>query len=140
MATDEESPRAIIERILSGSPDTCVDASIELLQILAESLSNIIGEDGFESLLYRTVRRVGRDYPWLHFDPRARPADPEFELFRQCFAGQDAAQVCAASMLLFGTFDDILAKLVGAHMTQLIFKSALGRARGGLISKEQHDG
>ena len=140
MATDEELPRAIIERVLSGSPETCVDVSIELLQILANSLSNIIGEDGFESLLFRTVKRVGRDYPWLHFDPRARPADPEFELFRQCFAGQDPDQVRAASILLFGTFVDILAVLVGAHLTKLILKSALGRARGGIISKEQQDG
>ena len=140
MATDEELPHAIIESVLSGSPETCVDVSIELLQILANSLSNIIGEDGFESLLFRTVKRVGRDYRWLHFDPRARPADPEFELFRQCFAGQDPDQVRAASILLFGTFVDILAVLVGAHLTKLILKSALGRARGGIISKEQQDG
>jgi hypothetical protein len=140
MATDEELPREIIERVLSGSTESCVDVSIELLQILANSLTNIIGEDGFESLLYRTVRRVGRDFPWLQFDPRARPADPEFELFRLCFAGQDQEQVRAASSLLFGTFVDILAMLVGAHMTKLILKSALGRARAGLISKEQHDG
>ena len=140
MATDDEQPREIIERVLSGSPDSCVDVSIELLQILANSLSNIIGEDGFESLLYRTVRRVGRDYPWLQFDPRARPADPEFELFRTCFVGQDPEQVRAASSLLFGTFVDILAMLVGAHMTKLILKSAIGRARTGIISKEQHDG
>jgi hypothetical protein len=140
MATDEELPREIIERVLSGSSESCVDVSIELLQILANSLTNIIGEDGFESLLYRTVRRVGRDFPWLQFDPRARPADPEFELFRLCFDGQDQDQVRAASSLLFGTFVDILAMLVGAHMTKLILKSALGRARAGLISKEQHDG
>lgn len=140
MATDEELPRETIERVLSGSPETCVDVSIELLQILANSLSNIIGEDGFESLLYRTARRVGRDFPWLQFDPRARPADPEFELFRLCFVGQQPDQVCAASILLFGTFIEILDMLVGAHMTKLILKSALGRARAGTISKEQHDG
>lgn len=114
--------------------------SIELLQMLANSLSNVIGEDGFESLLYRTVRRVGRDYPWLQFDPRSRPADPEFELFRHCFVGQDPAEVQAASILLFGTFVDILTVLVGAHLTKLILNSALARARAGTISKEQHDG
>lgn len=140
MATDEELPRVIIERVLSGRPETCVDISIELLQVLANSLSNVIGEDGFESLLCRTAKRVGRDFPWLQFDPRARPADPEFELFRLCFDGQPADQVLAASILLFGTFVDILAVLVGAHLTKLILKTALGRARGGIISKEQHDG
>ena len=140
MATDEELPSEMIERALSGSPDSCVDVSIELLQSMANSLSNVIGEDGFESLLYRAARRVSRDFPWLQFDPRARPADPEFELFRLCFVGQDPVQVRAASQLLFGTFVDILSVLVGAHMTNIIMRSALGRTRAGTISKEQHDG
>ena len=140
MATDEQLPRDIIERVLSGPPENCVDASIELLQILANSLSNIIGEDGFESLLFRTARRVGNDFQWLQFDPRARPGDPEFELLRLCFEGQDAADIRAASTLLFITFVDILALLVGAHLTKLILESALGRAHAGKTSKEQHNG
>ena len=140
MATDDESPRELIERVISGSPETTTDVSIELLQILANSLSNIIGEDGFEALLFRTARRVGNDYPWLQFDPRARPADPEFELLRLCFEGQDPVDIRGASILLFTTFVDILALLVGAHMTKLILKSALGRARAVKISKEQQNG
>jgi hypothetical protein len=140
MATDDELPRDIIARALSGPPDTCIDVSIELLQMLANSLSNVIGEAGFESLLFRTARRVGIEYPWLQFDPRARPADPEFELFRKCFEGQTADDICAASMLLFTTFVDILTLLVGAHMTKLILKTALGRAHAAKISKEQQNG
>ena len=140
MATDDELPREIIQRILSGPPESYTDTSIELLQILANSLSNVIGEDGFESLLFRTARRVGNDYPWLQFDPRARPADPEFELLRLCFEAQDPAEIQAASTLLFTTFVDILALLVGAHLTKLILKSALGRARAVKTSKEQQNG
>jgi hypothetical protein len=140
MATDDELPREIIERVLSGPPETSVDVSIELLQVLANALSNVIGEDGFESLLFRAARRVGNDYPWLQFDPRARPADPEFELLRLCFVGKDQLEIRAASILLFTTFVDILALLVGAHMTKLILKSALGRARAAKISKEQQNG
>ena len=140
MATDDELPRDIIARILSGPPENCTDTSIELLQILANSLSNIIGEDGFEALLFRTARRVGNDYPSLQFDPRARPADPAFELFRLWFEGQEPADIQAASILLFTTFVDILALLVGAHLTKLILKSALGRARAVKISKEQQNG
>jgi hypothetical protein len=140
MATDDESPRELIASVLSGNPETATDVSIELLQILANSLSNIIGEDGFEALLFRTARRVGNDYPWLQFDPRARPADPEFELLRVCFEGQEPADIQAASILLFTTFVDILALLVGAHLTKLILISALGRARAAKISKEKHNG
>ena len=140
MATDDELPRVIIERVLSGPPETCIDVSVELLQILANSLSNIIGEDGFESLLFRSARRVGNDYPWLQFDPRARPADPEFELLRVCFEGQEPADIQAASILLFTTFVDILALLVGAHLTKFILKNALGRSHAVEISKEQQNG
>lgn len=140
MATDDELPREIIERVLSGPPEASIDESIELLQILANALSNVISEDGFESLLFRSARRVGNDYPWLLFDPRSRPADPEFELLRLCFNGRDPNEIRAASILLFTTFVDILALLVGAHMTKLILKSALGRARAAKISKEQQHG
>ncbi|MES2017890.1 MAG: hypothetical protein V4484_15480 [Pseudomonadota bacterium] len=140
MATDDELPRAIIERVLSGPPEASIDVSIELLQILANALSNVIGEDGFESLLFRSARRAGNDYPWLQFDPRARPADPEFELLRHCFEGRNARDIQAASILLITTFIDILALLVGAHMTKLILESALGRARAAKLSKEQQHG
>jgi hypothetical protein len=60
MATDEELPSEVIERTFAGCPEgACADLSIELLQILANSLGNIIGEDGFEAWLFRTVRRIG---------------------------------------------------------------------------------
>jgi hypothetical protein len=140
MANDEELPYEIIERVLAVSPERCADASIELVQILANSLCDIIGEEGFESLLFRASHRVGRDFPWLQFDPHTGPADPEFVLLRHCFEGQDPLEVRAASTLLFTTLLDILAVLVGAHLTKLILNSALGRARAGKISKERHDG
>ncbi len=139
MATDQEHPHDIVARALAGNPASCVDISIELLQKLANALSALIGEDGFESLLYRAVRRVSNEFPWLAFDPRSRPADPEFELVRQCLAAQDPLEVQAASLLLFSTLIDILTSLIGAHMTTLILSNALGGAGAGTNSMEQHD-
>jgi len=137
MADDEELPYEIIECVLAASPDECADVSIELIQILADSLSDIIGDEGFESLLFRVFHRVGRDFPWLQFDPRTRSTDPEFELLWLRFERQEPVDVRAASILLFTTLVDILVLLVGAHLTKLILNSALGRARAGNISKEQ---
>lgn len=139
MATDEELLRELIGRALSGSPDACADVSIALLQRLAKSLSNIIGEDGFNSLLFRTAYRVGNDYPCLRFDPRALPADPEFGVLRRCFEGQEPEQALAASMFFFSTFTDVLLSLIGTHLTTLILNSALGGASAGTGSKEQND-
>lgn len=141
MATDDDSPREIIGRALARDPDAVVNTSIELLELLANGLIGIIGEQGFETLLYRAIHRVNLDYSWMMFDPRTRPADPEFHLLRRCFEGQDLAQASAASTLLFNTFLDILSLLIGEHLTMLILHAALGRRAGAeKISKEQQNG
>jgi len=140
MATEEGAPHAIIERFLSPGPDTLVDSSIALLQVLSNALIGVIGEEGFESLLFRSAHQAAQEFPWLRFDPRARPADPEFELLRQCLAGQDPAAAGAASMLLFKTFIDSLMMLIGEHLTMLILDSALGGASAGKTSKEHNNG
>lgn len=140
MATDDDSPRAIIGQALSRDPDAIVNTSIELLELLANSLIGIIGEQGFETLLFRSAHRVNLSYPWMMFDPRSRPADPEFNLLRRCFEGQDLAESTAASILLFNSFIDILTLLIGDHLTMLILHAALGRAGAAKISKEQDNG
>jgi hypothetical protein len=140
MATDDDSPRAILGHALARDPDAIVNTSVELLELLANALIGIIGEQGFETLLFRTVHRVNLDYPWMMFDPRSRPADPEFNLLRRCFDGQDLAESTAASVLLFNTFIDILTLLIGEHLTMLILNAALGHAGAEKNSKEQHNG
>ena len=141
MATDDDTPRAIISKALACDPEAIVNTSMELLGLLANALIGIIGEQGFETLLFRSVHRVNLDYPWLMFDPRSRPADPEFHLLRACFDDQDLGQARAASTLLFNTFIDILTLLIGEHLTMLILHAALGRRAGAeKNSKEQHNG
>lgn len=140
MATDDDSPRAIIGHALAGDPDAIVNTSIDLLERLANELIGIIGEQGFETLLFRSVHRVNLAFPWMMFDPRARPADPEFHLMRRCFDGQNLAASSAASALLFNTFIDILTLLIGEHLTMLILHAALGRAGAEKHSKEQGNG
>lgn len=128
MATDAHSPRVIIGTALRRDPDAIVNASIDLLERLANTLIGIIGEPGFETLLFRSVHRANLDFPWLMFDPRSAPADPEFNALRRCFEEEDLAEVTAASTLLFNTFIDILTLLIGAHLTVLILHEALGGA------------
>ncbi|MDQ2987868.1 MAG: hypothetical protein M3R60_02065 [Pseudomonadota bacterium] len=140
MATDDDSSRAIIGQALSRDPDAIVNTSIELLELLANALVAIIGEQGFETLLFRSVHRVNLSHPWMMFDPRSRPDDPEFNLMRRCFDGQDLAEATAASSLLFNTFIDILTLLIGDHLTMLILHAALGRAGADKVSKEHDNG
>lgn len=139
MATDEQLLRELIGQALSGSPDGSADVSIALLQRMDKSLSGIIGDDGFNTLLSRTTQRVGNVFPWLRVDPGMLPADLEFETLRRCFEGQAPDQARAASTLLFGTLMDVLASLIGAHLATLILNSALGGASAAISSKEQND-
>ena len=132
MATDENIPHGLVQRFIDAVPGTAGTASVELLQMLANALNNIIGEEGFESLLMRSVRRASVRYPWLELDPRERHGDPEFEQLHQAFQGREPAEAQAASMLLFTTLVDTLTTLVGAHLTTLILTSALASARAGL--------
>lgn len=90
-------------------------------------------------MLYRSAHRVNLDFPWLLYDPRTRPSDPEFNLLRECFEGYSAAQTYAASELLLTTLIDVLAILVGEHMTKLIVHPALSRASARNNSKEQQN-
>lgn len=124
MATQEESARDIIDQALAREPDAIVNSSIFLLELLANTLVGMIGEQGFETLLYRSAQRVNRDFPWLMFDPHSRGADPEFDLLRHCFEGQDLAQASAASTLLFHTLTGLLSTLIGTHMTLTVLRSA----------------
>jgi hypothetical protein len=140
MATDEETPRDIIARLLASDPDTAVDTSIAILEQIANCLVGVIGEHAFETLLYRSAHRVNLDFPWLLYDPRKRPADPELIQLRACFDGQDSASANVASELLLTTLLEILAILIGEHMTKLIVQPALDHASARNKSKEQHNG
>lgn len=140
MAIDEDAPRAVIGRLLAADPDGAVDTGIEILELLANSLVGSIGEQGFDTLLYRSAHRVNLDFPWLMYDPRTRPADPEFNLLRACFEGQPPAQSAAAVELLLTTLVDVLSVLIGQYMTMMIVQPALGRASARIKSKEQHNG
>lgn len=128
MAKDEQLLRELIGKTLSASPGASAEVSIALLRSLDKSLNHIIGPEGFNSLLFRTSHHVGHEYPWFRFDPRTIPADPDFDAVRRCFEGQAPEQAQAASMHFFSTFIDVLASLIGEHLTTLFLNSALSGA------------
>lgn len=136
MATEEQVLRELIGTTLAASPDASAEVSIALLRSLDKSLNNIIGAEGFNSLLFRTAYQVGHTYPWFRFDPRTLPADPDFVALGRCFDGQDPEQAQAASMHFFNIFIDVLASLIGAHLTTLFLNSAISGASAA-ASKQQ---
>ena len=122
----------MVEHFIATAAGTVGVASVELLQILASALSAVIGEDGFRSLLMRSMRQASASYPCLQLDLKERPGDREFEQLLQACQGCEPEEVQAAYMLLFTTFVDTLSMLIGAHLTTIILTSALASARVGL--------
>lgn len=139
MPSDDELLRGLIRQAISGRPDAYAEVSLALLQSLAAPLSQIIGAEGFGSLLLRIAHRVSNEHPWFQFGPDTLPRDPQFAALRTCFQGQEPDEARAASLLFFGDFIDVLTSLIGAHLTTLILKSALGGASAATSSKEQND-
>lgn len=139
MATEEELLRELIGKVLSRRPDACAETSTALLQSLAKSLSRLIGPAGIDSLLFRVARRVSNEYPWFQFGPRTFALDPEFAELGVCLEAQERGQAHAASMLFFSSLIDVLAPLIGAHLTTLIFKSALDGKSAVTGSQERND-
>lgn len=139
MATDDDTPSELIKRIFRDRQDGCLDVGLGLLRALADSLGNIIGDSGFDSLLARAARRVATDHPWLQL-ARCNRADPEWHWFRQSFDGQSAADICSACSSLLTVFVDILTVLIGGHLTTLILENAIGHASAGKKGKEQDNG
>ena len=139
MATDVDTIRESIGQALSRRPDACTEVSLGLLQGLTKSLSQIIGSEGIDSLLLRVGHRVSNEFAWFQLGQGPLSLDPGFAALRSACAEQEPAEVRAASMLFFGTLIDVLASLIGAHLTTLIVNSALGGAGAATSSKEQND-
>jgi hypothetical protein len=137
MATDEERLRELVEQTLSASLDDCGEVSIVFLRSLAQSLVQIVGEQGTDLLLLRVVHRVANKHPWFQLGSSTPRVDPGLAALRACLEKQDPGQVHAASILLFGTLIDILISLIGDHLTRSILNSALSGASVTTSSKQQ---
>lgn len=136
MATDDVLPRERIKRVLVGQATDCIHYSAELLAMLSTSLTKIVGADGFQVLMLRVLRRVGKSYYWLQYEPRN--SEDLSARFRMCFDGQSLSDSQSACILLFTTLFEILALLIGVHLTTIIFENAFGSAQAnGRV--EEHD-
>jgi hypothetical protein len=71
----------------------------------------------------------------IHFTREAHN-DYRFAELKMCMAGQTPAQAGAANRLLLITFTDILASLIGEHLTTSIMRSAWGDDASNKAGKE----
>jgi hypothetical protein len=128
MATTDAQPHQMIRRAITRRPDAIPGVTIDLWERLASQLISIIGEGGFDSLYSRSVHLTNATFPWLAVShpPPAQQTDSRFAGLKTSLEGRDFTEASEASITLFITFIDILALLIGEHLTTSILHSAWG--------------
>ena len=107
-------------------PDAIVDVSIHLWVKLARELTSIIGDGGFQSLYKRSLHITGAAFPWVELAQPLPQNSAGFANLRNCLEGQNSTEAGEASTALLSTFIDILALLIGEHLTSSILRMAWG--------------
>lgn len=118
----------MIQRAVLQRPDAYLDKTVHLWERLAAELISIIGEGGFDSLYARSIHLSKAAFPWLGHSPAspAQPTDSRFAAVKMSLEGRDFAEASQASIHLLTTFIDILALLIGEHLTTNMLRSAWG--------------
>lgn len=112
-----------IRAALTKRPETMLETTSLLWELLAFELVPIIGHGGFNSLYARTVHLTRVDFPWLNNAHPTTGTEFFFTRVSECLEQQPSAQACEASARLLITFLDILATLIGEPMTNTIISS-----------------
>lgn len=107
-------------------PEAIVEVSIYLWERLAHELVSIIGEGGFQSLYKRSLHLAVPAFPWMTSCSSLVPNGSGLEELGRCLAAQDPTNAGEASAALLITFIDILALLIGEHLTSSILRMAWG--------------
>jgi hypothetical protein len=113
-----------LDRAFVNQPTNIGAASLQLWELLAQELTGIIGETGFESLYSRCVYLVRGDFPWLQLDRPSTPIATRFIELENQFNQQEAAISEQASRTLFHTFMQLLSRLIGPGLTLNILQVA----------------
>ena len=116
----------IVKRRMAQPTEDVADAVINLWEHLATQIIPIIGEGGFNAIYARSVFLTQSTFPWLAADSLSPQTDHRFAELKISLEGRPPEQTNAGNSLLFITFTDILASLIGEQLTSLILRSALG--------------
>jgi len=114
----------LMQEALMRRPEAVVPTTIRLWEQLAPELISIIGEGGFEPIYARSLQQAAKQYPWMAKVVLLPPGIAHFTGLQDCLEAQDLIQATQASALLFTTFLDILASLIGEELTTHLLQVA----------------
>ena len=117
------------EQILASAPkepDEAVGATIGLWEALAARLVPIIGDDGFRSLLDRSLHLTSKCFPWLAMDLSVWDHSDRFSGLRDNLNSRSAVEAAAAGLALLTTFVATLVELIDEPLVSDMLNSAWG--------------
>ncbi|MBA5689758.1 hypothetical protein [Rugamonas apoptosis] len=125
MALIEKRWHRMIRIAVSRDPARVPETSAVLWRGLAEHLTAIIGERGFDALYARSLHQVSATYPWLAgIDPAEEHVT--FSQLQHRLQQQSMPAAGEASSALLCTFIDTLTLLIGELVTSSILRAAWG--------------
>ncbi|MGZ8236314.1 MAG: hypothetical protein ACXWTY_00390 [Methylobacter sp.] len=125
-----------IKSLMAQHNEKVADAAIQIWEQMAAQIISIVGEGGFNSLYARSVFLTQSTFPWLAASSLSPQTDHRFAELKMSLEGQTAALAGEANSLLLITFTDILATLIGEHLTASILRSAWGNDASDRAGKE----
>ena len=108
------------------TPAEAVDFTIWLLEALAARLIPIIDDDGFRSLLERSLHLTSKTFPWLAMDPSARDHSKRFSGLKANLYSRSPGEAAAAGPALLTIFVETLVALLGVPLVTNVLRSAWG--------------
>lgn len=117
------------EQLLASAartPAEAVDFTIGLWEALAARLIPIINDDGFRSLLERSLHLTSKTFPWLAMDLSARDHSKRFSGFKANLHSRNPGEAAAAGLALLTTFVETLVALLGVPLVTNLLRSAWG--------------
>ena len=110
---------------------TIADSAVSLWHDVATALSPIIGQQGVAALYNRSLHLVAATHPWLKTAQEDSTRIPTFELLHRTLLLQAPRHAATAAADLFTTFNQILASLIGASLTERLLKPVWASSSNG---------
>lgn len=131
-----DARRKKIIDIVAALPDTDGIGVVEcLFEPLRIELTSLISEEGFRSILERSLFLTARNFAWLGADQSSPGASSLYGL-RTMLAQQSLSVAREASTALLLNLSDLVASLIGEPLTIDILRSAWGKDALGSLGEE----
>jgi len=126
METPDFLRQQIVKCYMAKSAEEFQNAAIDSWDRIATQIIAVVGEGGFNSLFARSVFLTEYTFPWLAAVLLSPQDDYRFAKLKMSFEGQTLEDAKASNSLLLITFTDIMASLIGEHLTIRLMRSAWG--------------